>query len=436
MHRRILTDLLRIGVLTTLAKAAGAAKTVVIARFFGTAGELDAFLMAFLIPSFAADVLAGSITQALLPVFIDVRDNRGDKEAGRLYTSVLIGTVALLSVAAVLVALSSGLVLRFIATGFNPSKIALTRSLLFLMLPILPLSALNVTWRTLLNAEERFAVAAVAPVVTPVVTIALLVAASHWGIHALAAGTLAGTFFEVVVLGCALGRTRVALTVPWDFSGEGRRVLAQYLPVVSSSLVMLGSPVVNQTMAAMLGPGSVSALSYGTRLATVILAIGPGALGTAILPRLARLAASREWIRFGHTLRLYAVAGFALTIPLTGGLVLGSPLLVRLFFERGAFTPSDTDLVAGVQRLSLLQIPFSVVLTLLLKAISSMEANRLLLGLAVLSLAANVVFNLLLMRSHGAGGIALSTTAVHALGLVYLASMASRTLGRKRPAAC
>ncbi len=428
-HRNIITDTVRIGALTTLVKLVGALKAVTIARYFGRGDLLDAYLIAFLIPAFAGDVLAGAITQSLLPVFFEVRESEGPEQARQLYSNVLWGSLVLLSAIAVGVAIGAAPLLSLIASGFSVAKIRLTRSLLLIMLPILPLSALNITWRTLLSAEHRFAVAAVAPVLTPVILIVFVVLFGRaWGVESLAIGTLAGVVLEIVTVGLAVRASGIPVFPPWRRSAASGRVISQYVPMASSNLIMGGSSVVDQMMAATLGSGSVSALNYGTRLVQVVLAIGPTALGTAILPRLSRLTAAGDWNQFRIMIRTYGILSIAATIPATATLIFFSEPLVRLFYERGAFTRADTHAVAIVQSFSLLQIPFSVVLALLVRVVSSLKQNRLLLNLAILSLAANVVFDLILMRWYGVAGIALSTTAVHAIGVMYVGVLTFRRL--------
>ena len=91
-----------------------------------------------------------------------------------------------------------------------------------------------------------------------------------------------------------------------------------------------------------------------------------------------------------------------------------------MFFERGQFTGAATGLVATVQRYSLLQIPAALVMALVLRLISSMRLNYLLPRAAVLSVALNLVLDVLLMRWMGIAGIALSTTLVQVAALAYL----------------
>src|SRR5712692_8190411 len=97
VNRRIFADTLTVGTFLSLVKVAGAAKVIVTARFFGTADALDAFLIAFLIPAFVADVAAGSLSPSLIPTFIEVRDKSSRAVAERLYSSVLAASTALLA---------------------------------------------------------------------------------------------------------------------------------------------------------------------------------------------------------------------------------------------------------------------------------------------------------------------------------------------------
>src|SRR5579883_750791 len=86
---RVLLQMAMVGTYTGLVKVAGAAKVVFTARAFGVSDGFDAYLIAFLLPSFISDTLAGSLTMALVPTFIEVREIQGRDESKRLYRNVL-----------------------------------------------------------------------------------------------------------------------------------------------------------------------------------------------------------------------------------------------------------------------------------------------------------------------------------------------------------
>jgi putative peptidoglycan lipid II flippase len=419
---RVLWQMATVGVATGVVKVAGAAKVILMARAFGMSDGLDAYLIAFVLPSFVADTLTGSLAPALVPAFIEARQKQGRDAALRLYASVLRNAAGLLAVVALVLAALAPWVLRPLASGFDAAKLSLTVKMFLLILPMAPLSALGMTWRAILNSEDRFVVAALAAVATPLVSILFLLEFGRkWGVYSLAAGTLTGGVLETAILAVAIASCGFPVVPRIGASSAAfGEVLRQYVPLVAGTLLLGGAPMIDQAIAAMLGSGSVAALNYGTRLSTVLVAVGPVAVATAILPHFSRLTAADEWRAARRSLRAYALVIVAVTLPAIALLIGLSQPIVRLFFERGQFTGAATELVAAVQRYSLLQIPPAMVLALVLRFVSSMKLNHLLLRAAALSLALNLMLDLTLGKWIGVAGIALSAAIVQSVALLYL----------------
>src|SRR4051812_39912464 len=96
MPRALVRDTAKVSILTILSKIAGAAKTIVIARYFGAAGVLDTYLLAFLPVSFLIDVVSGSMINALLPAFVNASELEGREEALALYGQVQLRILGIL----------------------------------------------------------------------------------------------------------------------------------------------------------------------------------------------------------------------------------------------------------------------------------------------------------------------------------------------------
>jgi hypothetical protein len=141
----------------TMVEALASGKPV-IALGHGCAGtDLDAYLLAFLIPSFLTDVLCGAIVPALVPRLIELMQYRTKSAALELYNGTVLRSVSFVSSMAALLALTAGIML---VTHSGDRRTELACRLLLVMLPILPLSALSNVWRGTLNGNRRFAVAA------------------------------------------------------------------------------------------------------------------------------------------------------------------------------------------------------------------------------------------------------------------------------------
>ena len=104
---------------------------------------------------------------------------------------------------------------------------------------------------------------------------------------------------------------------------------------------------------------------------------------------------------------------FFTTIPLTIILLVFAVPIVRVLLERGAFTANDTSLVAYIQGLYSLQIPFYVANVLMIRLITSMRLNHLIIWTCAINLLINILFNILLIKWIGIAGIALSTSLVY-----------------------
>jgi len=430
VNRRILTAMVTVGVLTSIVKVASTLKEMLVARQFGVGDGLDAFLIAYMLPSFAINVLAGSFSAALIPTYIQAREEDGKDAAQRLFSSVTVCSATLLSVLSVCLAAASSLILPVLASSFHPEKLELTRQLFFILLPLLPLSGLFVTWAAVLNANERFAVAAIAPVITPIVTVVIVFALGNaWGVYSYALAAIIGVMVEGAILANALIRQGVSIIPRWQgFTPQMKQVMKQYLPMIAAGILMSSTVVVDQAMAATLGHGSVSVLSYGNKAVAMTLAIGSLAISTAILPQFSRLVAARDWSGVRHTLKTYVAIVIAATVPITVILLFASKLIVMGLFERGAFTTSNTLEVVGVQNLYLLQTPFYLTGMLFVRLISALKANYILMWGTVISAVLNISLDYFLMKWIGLPGIALSTSIVYITSFAFLAVMCSRAL--------
>lgn len=431
-RERILSAAVLVGSITAAVKLAGAAKVAVMAKYFGTGDQMDAFLVAFLLPSFVAEVLAASFSAALIPAFIEARECEGLDSAKELLSGVLAWTVALLVVGTFALAALSHWIVVALGSGFSPATLALAQSLFLVLSPVFVLSGISATWRAVLNAGERFALPALAPGMTPLVTILLLsLVGRAWGAYTLAYGAVIGTLLEVALIGATMKRQGYPLLPRRTVANPHlRQIGEQYTPLLAAAAISGGSVLVDQAMAAMLGPGSVSVLGYGIKITNVLLVVGTTAISTAVLPHFSALAARRRWVEMQRMLRTYVRGILAAGVPIVAVLVLLAEPLTRVLLERGEFTGGDTRMVAAVQHFSLPQVPVCMAGILVVRLISAVKANWLLPQGAIMNLAINAVFNAIFMRFWGVSGIALSTTLSNLISYSYLYFRMCRILGR------
>jgi putative peptidoglycan lipid II flippase len=422
-----------VGGITMCVKLAAGAKDVVIAMQFGTSDALDAFLIAFVLPAFAINLIGGSLNAALIPTYIQVQAQEGTQAAQHLLSSVMVWTIGVLVALSVVLALTSPYLFPLMGSGFTADKLALVQSLYYLMLPTLVLSGIATIWSALLNACDRFALAAIVPLATSLVTVLIVVGmAERWDSYTIALGMVLGALVETAVLGWGLSREGVSLMPRWHGASPAvKQVLGQYVPMVAGAFLMGGVNLVSQSMAAMLSPGSVSALSYGNKVTNLMLGIGALAVSTAVLPHFSRMVAVRDWRGLRHTLLTYSRWLLIGTLPVTVALIYYSESVVALVFQRGAFSAADTHLVGQIQVMYLLQIPLYVVSMLFVRLISALKANQVFIWGNAINLSMCILLTYVLMQQFGVIGIALATSLMYLISCGFLLCVSLRLMQAK-----
>ena len=113
-------------------------------------------------------VVAGSLALALIPVYVATR-RQFDAEAGRMLALKTIRSALLVLVLiTALLGVTAPLVVRGLGVAFDPVTRQLTKELYLLFLPAIILSGFSGVFTALLNADERFLMAAIAPALAPI----------------------------------------------------------------------------------------------------------------------------------------------------------------------------------------------------------------------------------------------------------------------------
>ncbi len=200
-------------------------------------------------------------------------------------------------------------------------------------------------------------------------------------------------------------------------------------PVLVGSLIGQATNLIDQIFASFLPPGSISALNYALKLTSVFIGVIFVSVGRAILPYLSRQASMKDMKAFKQTLRLYVWLVGLSTTAITILMIVFAHLLVRLLFQRGAFTAADANHTANTF------IGFAVGLTPIAfgfigsRAVSALGKATVLLPITIVSLGANALFDYIFSRIWQSEGIALSTSVAYVCTMFIFYFVLRRTVG-------
>jgi putative peptidoglycan lipid II flippase len=409
------------GAAAAAVRGAGLLKELAVAARFGTGDGLEAFLLALALPMFLAGALRSAILSSLVPRLAAARERGGEEEARRLLATSLARHALLAAGTAALLALSARPAVLVVASGFPPGKQALTARLLLLLAIVVFLDGIAAIVSAALQARGKIAIATLGMLGSPVVTLAALLATAGSDPEILVLGVVLGSLAEVVWGAAhlaAVGVSPLVLGHPFDaHASESARGFAKLL---GGALVVSINPIVDQAMAAHLGPGAVAGLGYGGRMAGGILGVLAMAFGTAALSRYSMYAAESDVGGLAKAFRRDAAFVVVLGTGIAVALAALSLPLTRLLFERGAFSPEDTAEVARIQVFYAVQIPGYLAGILGARAMNALGRDWEIFWISGFGAVLNVALNLVLSRWLGAAGIALSTGAVYTVSAVAM----------------
>src|ERR1700730_2537260 len=170
LNGRIFAATVMVAGIGSLVKVASLGKEILVARWLGVGDTLDAFYIAFVLPAFLLSIIVSVCNEAFIPTYIEVRENQGIDAAQRVLSGAALVNVAGLIVLASVLVVSQRWSLFFLASGFSPAKLVLTRALFFILVVSLCISGQNALWRAALNAHEWYALTAITPMTIPVLT--------------------------------------------------------------------------------------------------------------------------------------------------------------------------------------------------------------------------------------------------------------------------
>jgi putative peptidoglycan lipid II flippase len=428
----MVSGFIMVAVLTVGAKVISFLKDAAVARQFGTGDAMDAFVLSFGFLTFLAALVGGGLPEAFLPLYAEAQHQRTREDAHRLAVqSSLVHLLTLGLLAAVLYPLAPQLV-AWTAQGFPVEKQALAVDLLRRLLPFLVCFGMSYQVSTWLRADKAFTVATCAPMLIPASILAFLFAEGRAAtVDSLVTGTLIGALLHLAVLLFSVSRTLEPVMRLRGWHPDVRQVIRNAFPYLFAGGIFSSTVVVDQTMAAWLQAGSVAVLGYTDKVCGIILAVTAAPACDVLFPYFADKVARRDWAGVRRQLVASGAMILAVALPATLLLCWLAPLAISLLFERGSFTPDDTERVASVLRIAVLQIPFFVVATLASRVAVAMQATRFIMALSVVGLLANAGLNWLLMQRFGVAGIALSTVIVQMLSAGVACVYVSRQISAR-----
>ncbi len=424
----LLKALATISSFTLLSRITGFIRDLLIARAFGAGLMTDAFFVAFKLPNLLRRLFAeGAFSQAFVPILAEYKNRHGDEAAHQLVNKTASVLSLALAVVAAIGVLAAPLLVYISAPGFagDPAKFDLTVLLTRITFPYIAFMSLVALAAGVLNTWSRFSVPAFTPVLLNVAMILAATVAAPWfdpPVLALAWGVLLGGVLQLSMQFGALYRLGMLPKFTLDFSDPGvRRILVLMGPATLGVSVAQISLLINTIFASFLDTGSVSWLYYADRLMEFPTGLMGVALGTVLLPSLAKHYSDESPEEFSRLLDWGLRLTLLLALPAAAALaVLSVPLIATLFLY-GEFGAHDL----WMTRQALLAYSLGLLGLIMVKVLApgfyARQNIRTPVKVAILTLVATQLMNLafIIPLKHAGLALAIGLGACMNAGILY-----------------
>ncbi|MFH5923507.1 murein biosynthesis integral membrane protein MurJ [Roseomonas xinghualingensis] len=436
----MLKGILTVGVWTLVSRVLGFLRDMLIAASLGAGPIADAFFIALKLPNLFRRLFGeGAFNAAFVPTFAATLTLNGAAQARALAERMSTLMTMWLTLLTALGLVFMPQLLHVLAPGFvdEPIRFQFAIELTRITFPYLIFICLTALISGVLNGLDRFAAAAGAPVLFNLLSMASLFALTPFVAtpgHALAWGVTASGAAQLLLVWVAAARAGMPLrliSLP-RLTPEVQDVLRRMGPGLIGAGVTQLNLAVDMVIASLLPAGAISYLYYADRIGQLPLGVIGAAVGTAMLPLLAKQLRGGKPLSAHRTMNRALELSLALALPAAAAqAVLAWPIISALFM-RGAFGELEAIATSAALTVYALGLPAFILVKAYVPGFFARgdTATPVKVGLCIV--AVNLALNLVLTRYLAHVGIALATSLSAWINVAVLAWLL-RHRGQWRP---
>ena len=428
---------------TLLSKLVALVRQQAIAAAFGTDEAFNAYNYAYLIPGFLL-VLLGGVNGPIHSAIVSVLAKRDKGEAAHLVETVSTLVSAVLLLLAIGLFCFADFFIYLVGPKLSSTAHAIATEQLQIMAPMAILAGLIGIGFGTLNTANQYWLLSISPVfssITIIIGIGILYLQlgnkllspqyALLGGQVLAWGTLAGAILQWLVQLIVQWRLKLgSLRLRFDFHSPAvKEVIKLMGPAIFASGMLQINLYTDMFFASGI-PGAAAAFNYANLLVQTPLGIISNVILLPLLPMLSQLTDPADWGSLKLRIRQGLLLSAITMLPLGALFVALAVPIVQVIFERGAFDPAASKLVASV--LVAYGIGMFVYLgrDVLVRVFYALGDGDTPFRVSLFSILLNALLDFILVKPFGAPGITLATVGVNIISTILFLLLLDRKLNK------
>ncbi len=309
--------------------------------YFGTSASRDAYYAAMTIPSYAAILFNGSIGMVLIPFIF--KNNSSSNNSYNISSETINFCFLLLTGIVIVACIFSYPIVRIIVPVSKPELLILTVHLFRILMINSMFIVLNNLLASEFQSRSSYLYPAIIPLITGIISLISVIAfSSTIGISSLAYGTLAGSVLSFIFLLWNLRRKFLYIWQKSFYSKKLKELLITAVPLFGAGIIFRSTTIFERYFAARLSPGSLSYLGNGNQIILILATLISSGIATITYPLLSRYWTEKKILDFRYTfVQSFEIIILIIFPTITIFTICGKDA-IKILFEHGAFTSSDT----------------------------------------------------------------------------------------------
>ena len=410
-------------IITIISKILGFGREITLSYFYGASNISDAYLIALTIPGVIFSFIATGISTGYIPMYSKIQQEYGEKEGNRFTNNLTNILIIICTIIIFLGLLFAEPIVKLFASGFEGETLALAVQFTKITLLGIYFTGVISIFSGFLQLKGNYVIPALVGFPLNFITIVTIFLSYKTNMMVLAIGSVIATASQLVLLIPFIHKKGFRYEFVLDVKDEYIKKMAYIaLPVIIGVSVNQINTLIDRTLASSIAVGGISALNYANKLNGFVQGLFVAPLATAMYPMISKMAAEDNIKGLKSSVSEAINSINILVIPATFGAMLFAEPVVKLLFGRGAF---DSQAIAMTSNAlfyySIGMIGFGL-REIISRGFYSLQDTKTPMINAAISMAMNIVLNLILSKFMGIGGLALATSisAIFCTGLLFI----------------
>ena len=405
-------DVILMTVSQVFGRSINAVRDILVAYFFGASIFVDLYFLILSLPGYVGGFMNSPMPSLILPI---VEKDTPDQQRSRLgqFLSYFCKSTSLASILIILLGFC-----YFYLTDKTVDEKKYALATLLLLMSTVPMNTISQLGNSWYSFQKNFKALSVYNLIAPVTSIStFFMTVKILGVWSLPVSYFIACVVEAVVY---YKNLEINHNIPVIPSLPKKQLAKDYSQLGLAGVFLSSTTVVDNFMVGMCGEGSIALYNYGIKIILGLITVLASVVTYYYHQTFNSFLVNRKINDFKSSyfgsLKLIFTGGLIFIV----GIFYLSDFIIDLLYNTGKLNQGELKTISNVQIYYALQFPFMIAGGLCSRCLSSLDLNKRIFNIAIVSTFLNVLMNYILIDSWGVVGVALSTSIVYFVSFLLL----------------